>query len=145
MLPAKLHKPRKYSEEHFQVKPSSIPGIGLGLFTKVALKKGDTIGHYQGKILNDKLANSNQYIGSLYLLWVCKDFWIYGEGKEANYTRYMNHSIRPNIQLITSFRWKTARFAALKKIQPGEELFFNYGDEYWENVDFKPKEKSPAK
>jgi SET domain-containing protein len=133
---AKSNKPKVYSEENFEVKTSSIPKIGKGLFTKVNLKKGDHIGFYTGKILTDDRANSDKYVESKYLLWICKDWWIYGEGKESNYTRYINHSAKPNAELITSVRWKTARFVALKSIKAGEELFFDYGKDYWDNMDF---------
>jgi uncharacterized protein len=136
---AKKHKPVFYSEENFEVKTSSIPKIGKGLFTKVNLKKGDHIGYYMGKILTDDLANSNKYVESRYLLWICKDWWIYGEGRESNFTRFINHSKKPNAELITSVRWKTARFIALKSIKAGEELFFDYGKDYWDNMEFPPK------
>ncbi len=131
-------KPVYYSEEHFEVRESTIPGIGLGLFTKVNLKAGDHIGYYTGKILTDRQAESDRYVGSKYLLWICKDHWIFGEGKEANYTRYINHSSDPNLELVTSVRWKTARFRAIKSIKAGEELFFDYGKDYWDNMDFPP-------
>lgn len=136
---AKKHKPVFYSEENFEVKTSSIPKIGKGLFTKVNLKKGDHIGYYMGKVLSDDQANSNKYVESRYLLWICKDWWIYGEGKESNFTRFINHSNKPNAELVTSVRWKTARFIALKSIKAGEELFFDYGKDYWDNMDFPPK------
>lgn len=150
MAVKKKAKPKKkknvtHTEENFEIKPSSIPGIGLGLFAKVPIAKGDTIGYYTGKILTDNQANSNKYCYSKYLLWICEDHWIWGEGKLSNYTRYMNHSEKPNILLVTSTRWKTARFEALKKIAAGEELFFDYGDEYWENMEFDPKERNGKK
>lgn len=135
----KSKKPIYYEEEHFEVKKSSVPGIGNGLFTKVNLKKGDHIGYYTGKVLTDDQAESDKYVESKYLLWICKDHWIFGEGKEASYTRYINHSSKPNIELVTSVRWKIARFRALKSIKAGEELFFDYGPEYWDNMDFDPK------
>jgi SET domain-containing protein len=135
----KTPRPKHYEESDFEVRQSSIPGIGLGLFTKVNLRKGDHIGYYTGKILTDEQANSNRYIESRYLLWVCRDWWIYGEGKEAGYTRYINHSSKPNAELVVSVRWKTARFKALKNIKAGEELFFDYGKDYWDNMDFQPK------
>ena len=31
--------------------------------------------------------------------------------------------------LVVSSRWKTARFEALRAIEPGEEIFFNYGED----------------
>ena len=128
-----------FTEDDFEIKTSSVPGIGLGLFAKHDIHPGDTIGYYKGKILTDKQAESDKYIESLYLLWICRDHWIYGEGKEANYTRYINHSSKPNARLVTSFRWKTARFEAKKKIPAGSEVFFDYGEEYWEALEYKPK------
>lgn len=136
---AAKRKPVIYSEKDFIIKPSSVPGIGMGLFTKQTLYKGDTVGYYMGKIITDDDAESPKYIDSKYLLWICKDWWIYGEGKESNYTRYINHSDKPNAELVTSVRWKTARFKVLKTIPEGNEIFFDYGKDYWDNVDFKPK------
>lgn len=135
----KKRKPIVYAEKDFIVKPSSVPGIGMGLFTKQALYKGDTVGYYAGKIITDDEAESPKYIDSKYLLWICKDWWIYGEGRQSNYTRYINHSDKPNAELVTSVRWKTARFRVIKAIPEGGEIFFNYGKDYWDNVDFKPK------
>ncbi|WCL48219.1 SET domain-containing protein [Leptospira sp. GIMC2001] len=137
----KVIKPIIYTESDFEIKKSKIPGIGMGLFPKVNLKKGDHIGFYTGKILDDDQANSDRYVESRYLLWICKDWWIYGEGKQSNYTRYINHSEKPNAELIVSVRWKTARFIAMKAVKAGDELFFDYGKDYWDNMDFKPKAK----
>ena len=81
-------KPRKLTEEDFVVKRSSIPGIGKGLFAKVDIFKGDTIGYYEGKVLTDEQAERPRYANSAYLLYVCKDHYILGEGKQSNYTRY---------------------------------------------------------
>lgn len=134
----KARKPIRYSEFDFVVKESLVKGIGLGLYTKHHLFKGDTIGYYTGTIITDEDAESPKYIDSKYLLYVCKDWWICGEGKKANYTRYINHSSKPNARLIVSARWKTARFVAIKSIPAGTEIFFDYGRDYWDNVDFAP-------
>jgi len=127
-----------FDEENFEIKTSTIPEIGFGLFSKKRMNIGDTIGFYKGRILSDKEVEEEPYISSLYLLWVCKDHWIYGEGEDSNYTRYINHSNNPNVELVTSFRWKTARFSTLRRIRIGEELFFDYGDDYWEAMGWKP-------
>lgn len=137
-ITAKKRKPIKYSVFDFEIKDSTVPGIGKGLFTKQKLYKGDTIGYYTGRIISDDDAESPKYIDSKYLLYICKDWWIYGEGRESNYTRYINHSDKPNALLVTSVRWKTARFEVLKPIPEGGEIFFDYGKDYWDNVDFKP-------
>lgn len=130
-------KPVFRKEKDFEVYTSSIPKIGRGLFAKVKVYPEDTIGNYLGKVLTDEQFYSERkyYLGS-YNVWVCRDCWIWGEGKEANYVRYINHSSnRFNAELVTSVRWKKARIKAIRIIYPGDEIFMNYGDDYWENIE----------
>jgi len=132
--------PRLLSEADFEIRPSTIPGAGMGLFSRIRIQRGDTIGYYTGRILTDTQVEREPYLSSLYLLWICRDHWILGEGRGSNYTRYINHSRKkPNLELITSTRWKTARFAAMRPIAPGTELFFDYGDEYWDALGTHPE------
>jgi uncharacterized protein len=115
----------------FEVGPSTIDGAGLGLFARETIWPEDTIGYYTGVILSEaELYNPNRPF-SAYLLWVCRNHIINGEGPTANYTRYINHAAEPNAFLIVSTRWKSARFEALRRIDPGEEIFFNYSEEFW--------------
>ena len=141
MLKSSLRKktPRKLEQQHFLVKRSSIANVGFGLFSFTLIEKNDIIGEYKGEILSDKQSDEEPYVSSKYLLFVCKDYWIYGEGKKSNYTRYINHDGQnPNTRLVISNRWKTARFVANRSIYFGEEIFFDYGDEYWEAAGFEP-------
>ena len=144
---SKRKKPRKRQpvwlrEEDFEVRPSSIPGIGYGLFARTRIRKGDMIGHYTGKQLTEEEANSEPYVNSRYLVWICNDWYVDAEGPRGNYTRYINHSATPNTELLTSVRWRTAAIRALKRIEPGEELFFDYGDEYWEVLGENVRERN---
>lgn len=126
------------SVDDFVVRESTIPQAGKGLFSKAKIRRGQHIGFYEGKVLSDAEVEFEDYGDSLYLLWICKDHWIFGEGEHGNYTQFINHSSRPNVELVTSTRWKTARFRALRTIKPGEELFFDYGDYYWEQLGVDP-------
>jgi SET domain-containing protein len=119
-------------ESYFTIGPSTIEGAGNGLFSNVKIKVGDTIGHYTGEILNDEEVNELPYVDSDYILWVCKDHNIVGEGALANYTRYINHSEQANGRIVVSTRWKKARIEAIVSIAPGEEIFIDYGPAYWE-------------
>lgn len=140
-MQSKNRRPRIWTERDFEVRPSKIPQAGLGLFAKCLIEPEDTIGPYTGKVLTDAQANSHPYVRSLYLVWVCKDCWILGEGGGSNYTRYINHSERrPNCQLVTSSRWKKARVMAIRLIEPGEEIYFDYGQEYWDIVSIQKQE-----
>ena len=135
-------KGRIFEEQHFKVEASSILNAGLGLFACVGISPGDTIGYYTGMILSDEDVNSPPYAESDYVLWVCKDCNIVGEGPDANYVRFINHHEEPNCRIVTSSRWKTARIEAIKYIAPFEEIFINYGPYYWEHY---AGQKSPEK
>lgn len=127
-----MKKPVVWLHEHFEIKKSTIKGAGKGLFAKELLRAGDTVGHYTGKILTDRQANRMPYVDSDYMLWVCTDCNILGEGALANYTRFINHSDHPNAMIVTSTRWKKARIEVLKRISPGAEILMDYGPDYWE-------------
>jgi hypothetical protein len=127
--------------EDFEIKQSSIRGIGKGLFSLRTLYRDDTIGPYTGILLNDEQCLSEPYVSSHYTLWVCKDCNIVSEGKYAGYTRYINHSDRPNARFVVSTRWKKARVTAIKRIRPGEEIFLDYGPSFWEASEITKKHK----
>ncbi|TVP79940.1 MAG: SET domain-containing protein [Puniceicoccaceae bacterium] len=128
-----MPKQRTRTSDDFEIRPSTIEGAGLGLFARVRIREEETIGYYTGYIISEKEFYDPERPFSAYVLWVSRNHIIVGEGPEANYTRYINHSDTPNAFLVTSSRWKTARFEALRTIEAGEEIFFNYGEDYWED------------
>lgn len=128
-----MPKPTKWTEDDFEIRPSTIEGAGMGLFAKRAMGEEDTIGYYTGEVITEKEFHDPDRPFSAYVMWVCSTHIIVGEGPKANYTRYINHSDEPNAFLVVSTRWKSARFEALRAIEPGEEIFFNYGEDYWES------------
>ncbi|MBK7106472.1 MAG: SET domain-containing protein-lysine N-methyltransferase [Ignavibacteriae bacterium] len=125
--------------ESFEIKISSKEGAGRGVFTKRKILKGEHIGYYTGKILNAKQITREPFVSSLFILQVTKDHFIYGEGKESNFVSFINHSNKPNAELVVSTRWKKARIVAIKNIKIGEEIFYNYSDEYWRILEKTPK------
>lgn len=127
-----MPKPKTWTQNDFEVRPSSIEGAGMGLFTKNSVKVDDTIGYYTGEVITEEEFHDPARPFSAYVMWVTRKHIIVGEGPKANYTRYINHDDKPNAFLVVSTRWKTARFEALRDIEAGEEIFFNYGDDYWE-------------
>jgi len=121
-----------WKTEYFEVRKSTIEGAGQGLFSRVIVGVGETIGEYTGIVLTDNQVNSAPYVNSQYVLCVCKDCNIVGEGPLANHTRYINHHDYPNARMVCSTRWKKARIEATKIIHPGQEVFIDYGPYYWE-------------
>ncbi len=127
-----MPRPKTWTADDFQVRNSTIRGAGLGLFSKVHIRIEETIGYYTGEIITFDELQAGRFSGSDYIMALTSKLLIVGEGPRANYTRYINHSNSPNAFLIISTRWKTARFEAIREIFPGQEVFFNYGEEYWE-------------
>jgi len=127
-----MPRTRIRTETDFDIRPSTIQGAGRGLFAKAHIAEEDTIGYYTGEVIDEQEFHNPDRPFSAYVLWVCRTHIIIGEGPRANYTRFINHSDEPNAFLVVSSRWKTARFEALRDIAPGEEIFFDYGEDYWE-------------
>lgn len=126
-----MHTRCRFSASDFEVKRSTIPGAGRGLFSRVSIDLEETIGYYAGEVITSDELLAGRFSGSDYILWVSRNYLIVGEGERANYTRYINHSETPNAFLIVSTRWKTARFECVKPIALGDEIFFNYGEDFW--------------
>ena len=141
MAKQSTRKPQLWNKADFEVKESAIKGIGKGLFALRTILRGDTIGPYTGILLNDEQCYTEPYASSHYTLWLCKDTNIVAEGKQASYTRYINHSDKPNVRFVVSTRWKKARVEATKRIRPGEELFLDYGPYFWEAVGIEKKSR----
>ena len=105
---------------------------GLGLFAKVPIKKGDCIIEYVGEIITEAQANER---GGRYLFQTSKNRHIDGTTRK-NTARYINHSCRPNCE-VDIIRGRVFVYAK-RKIEIGEELFYDYGKEYWDEH-IKPK------
>jgi len=100
--------------------------IGLGLFTRRAFSKGDFVIDYTGTLLPNDVADRK---GGRYLFRVNSRWTIDGTGRE-NLSRYINHSCKPNCIAYT--QGKRVRIYAKTSIEPGEELAYDYGKEYFD-------------
>jgi SET domain-containing protein len=106
---------------------------GLGLFTTVDIAKGARVAEYVGKMLwGDEHLSSN----SLYLFEISSRRTIDGSPR-WNLARYINHSCRPNCEAVVTARGRVF-IQARRRIRAGEELAYNYGKPYWEDL-IKPK------
>jgi uncharacterized protein len=97
---------------------------GLGLFAAQPIKPGTRILPYSGeKITKDestkRLAQGNAYI------FTFNDRYDIDGKVLRNTARYINHSCDPNCEVQTTQR--TLWVVALRTIQEGEELTYNYG------------------
>ncbi len=99
---------------------------GLGLFTRLPIKKGKFVIEYTGEKITD--AEADRRAGK-YLMNLNEKYVIDGKGRE-NAARYINHSCRPNC--IAFVEGSKLIIRAKKNIEPGQELTYDYGKSYYD-------------
>ena len=134
----------KYVEkELIEMKESSVPGAGTGVFAKKDIPLNTDLGFYRGQHLTTpefekKFADAG--LGA-YVLTLNeesdpnKKFYVDGL-KKGNWTSRINSpkgtSNKANIVFYTD-----GRVVAKRNIKAGEELFVGYGPKYWNNKYWK--------
>jgi len=102
---------------------------GLGLFATKPIKKGTKIIRYFGPLLDSKKkkddAIENKYLFELNGRWT-----IDGSVRE-NIARYINHACKPNAESDVKPRKRKVFIRAIKNIEPGEEINYDYGTDYF--------------
>jgi uncharacterized protein len=102
---------------------------GLGLFATQRIKKGTKIVRYFGPLLDSKKkkddAIENKYLFELNGRWT-----IDGSVRE-NIARYINHACKPNAESDVKPRKRKVFIRAIKNIEPGEEINYDYGTDYF--------------
>jgi hypothetical protein len=102
---------------------------GLGLFATKPIKKGAKIVRYFGPILDSKKkkddAIENKYLFEL------NGRWTIDGSVRKNIARYINHACKPNAESDVSPRKRKVVIRAIKKIEPGEEINYDYGTDYF--------------
>lgn len=105
---------------------------GIGLYTTVPLKKGTYVIEYTGEKITEEEANRR---GGKYLFTINSRWTVDGKDRR-NTARYINHSCKPNCE--AEIKKGRVLIYAIKNIAEGEELTFNYGDEYLNDKDTMP-------
>ena len=105
-----------------KVKRSS---AGCGLFATKEIPKGVCIIEYFGR----QISEAEQYTSnSKYLFGINSKITIDGRDRK-NIARYINHSCKPNTE--PEIRKGKIFIFSRRKIQPGEEICYDYGKEYF--------------
>jgi len=125
-------------EKELEVKESTIPGSGLGLFTKVFIEKGTRIIEYKGRITTWKEVKDDWE--NVYLYTINPKHVIDARYQKKSLARYTNDAkgitrvkgINNNAEFFNE--GLRAFIIATKNIQPGEEILVNYGKPYWDTV-----------
>jgi hypothetical protein len=101
-------------------------GRNNGLIACLPFERGAAIGEFVGQITSG-LSNLDVMVGQTesasYQIW---------QGRQGNYTRFVNHSCQPNSQ-YERFMWAgTQRIVLVSKgIEAGDEITVDYSDTYW--------------
>jgi hypothetical protein len=102
---------------------------GLGLFATKPIKKGAKIVRYFGPLL-DSRKKKDDAIENKYLFELNGRWTIDGSIRE-NVARYINHACRPNAESDVKPRKRKVFIRAIKNIEPGEEINYDYGTDYF--------------
>ena len=101
---------------------------GLGLFATESIKKHALIVEYSGPRIPTAEAHARERAGrNKYMFEISSRWTIDGAGRD-NMGRYVNHACRPNAESVL-IRGKIF-LKAVRRIQPGEEITYDYGREY---------------
>src|SRR6201997_294596 len=102
---------------------------GLGLFATKPIKKGTRIIRYFGPILDSKKEDEDA-IENKYLFELTNRWTIDGSIRE-NVARYINHACKPNAESDVKPRKRKVFIRAIKNIEPGDEINYDYGTDYF--------------
>lgn len=100
---------------------------GLGLFAAKPIKRTAHIAAYRGRRITTEEADRREARGARYMFELTKRWTIDGSPR-WNLARYINHSCRPNAKPVG--RNGGIVIVALRRIEPGEEITYDYGREY---------------
>ncbi len=115
-MPAKISPSR-----HLRVSRSK---AGLGLFTRVPIRKGQFIIRYRGRKIPTAITDDldNRYMFEINTRWTIDG------ANRRNIARYINHSCRPNSEVYIVGH--VIKIRAIKNIKADAELSYNYGRDY---------------
>lgn len=109
---------------------------GNGVFATDVIEKGERVVRYKGKL------RAHNEVDTEYgdidedghtFLFTLNDDYVIDANVDGNVARWINHSCKPNCEAVVEENGKNKPrkdkifIEAMRKIQPGEELTYNYG------------------
>ncbi len=101
---------------------------GLGMFAVEPYRRRDYIATYRGPRIKNEDSAKREARGASYMFALNKTHTIDGSPR-YNIARYINHSCRPNAEPVG--RNGGIVIIASRKIEPGEEITYDYGEDYF--------------
>ena len=128
-----------------KVGKSLIPNAGNGLFIMEDVKNKTCVARYSGERID--LAENNKRKGHHYRIKISNDLFLDAEDPRHFEGRFINDGkragIKPNVRFAAGYRTNTCsttsfswiRIFATRNIKAGEELYLDYGPDYWIDID----------
>lgn len=143
-------------EDGLRVKQSTLPNVGMGLFAMRDFSSGSIICEYIGEYIDTKELERRygNDVGQ-YAIVVANDSRenpIYIDARETNkgYGRFINHvsMSEANAEFVSypkrsGEKYDRVMVEAVRTIKAGEEIFVDYGNEYWGRGDDYVHEITP--
>lgn len=100
---------------------------GLGLFATKPIRRDAYIATYRGRRISNEEADRREARGARFMFEI-NSRWTIDGSPRWNLARYINHSCRPNAKPVG--RNGGIVIVALRRIEPGEEIAYDYGRQY---------------
>lgn len=109
--------------------------IGYGVFTNVDISPWQYFAEYAGILRRRKIIypDLNDYCFMYPDIGLRLKALTIDSKDHGNYTRFINHSSKPNLESISVFHNGVYHiiFRSIRHIKAGSELTYDYGDYYW--------------
>lgn len=123
-------------EEFLEVKESTIPNSGKGLFTKTFIPKGTLVVEYKGRRTTWKEVEDDYKNGYIYFITTNKviDAKSYKKalGRYANDAKGLSRIKGINNNSVYEVEGDKVFIKSVKDIPAGSEILVDYGQDYWE-------------
>ncbi len=109
--------------------------LGYGLFANKEIEKGELVGEYCGEMQLKSLLfkGYGEYCFRYPRFSIGMQYYTLNGEKAGNEMRFANHSYTPSMEPVAALENGLSHtlFIARKKITPGEQLTYDYGEDYW--------------
>ena len=123
--------------DYLYIQTSQLPNSGKGLFTAIAIYKEEIIALFNGEILSDEEVairskkGNDAYFMNLLNGSILDCMTTYGFAKYANDANGFSKSNFTNNAKIALDENNNVCLISIRKIKSGEEIFCDYGKNYW--------------
>ncbi len=124
-------------DESLYIDKSTLTDAGKGLFTNKLIKKGEIICYFTGELINEAEAERRDVgVRGRYFVQLPsgKILDTYHSDSFARYVNDARNKRKNNSKIFSSASGTRAYISATKNIQPGSEIFVDYGAQYWKAV-----------